>query len=106
MNPPVVLYVLDAEHLHPLQSWTFEGDVLIRIGRAPDNDIVFAHPGVSRSHAYMRLVDGEWSVFSVSQQGLYYGVHRLMELALRPGMVFQLGRNGPSLRFGSSEEEE
>jgi pSer/pThr/pTyr-binding forkhead associated (FHA) protein len=105
MDQLVVLYLLDSEQGHPLQYWSFEGEPLINIGRAADNDIVFPHPGVSRSHAYVRFDGGAWTVFSISQQGIYYGPHKLMELRLQPGMVFRLGSSGPCLRFGAAEQE-
>jgi serine/threonine-protein kinase len=99
------MYLLDSEQGHPLQYWSFEGESLISIGRASDSDIVFPHPGVSRSHAYMRSAAGAWTVYSISQQGIYYGGYKLMELRLQPGMVFRLGSSGPSLRFGAAVDD-
>jgi hypothetical protein len=104
MDQLVVMYLLDSEQGHPLQYWSFEGEPLITIGRAAENDIVFPHPGVSRSHAYMRSDGGEWTVVSLSQQGIYYSLHKLMELRLQPGMVFRLGSSGPCLRFGAAAD--
>src|SRR4051812_12406806 len=105
MDRSVTLYLLDTEQGHPLLYWPFEGETMIRIGRAPDNELVFAHPSVSRTHAYMKFDGSVWTVYSISQQGVYYGGHKLMELRLGPGMVFRLGPSGPLLRFGAAEDE-
>lgn len=44
----VTLYLLDPQQATQLQQWQFEDQSLIRIGRAPDNDVILTNPLVSR----------------------------------------------------------
>ena len=99
MDRLIIVYRLDTERGHEVQFWPFEGKTLIRIGRALDNDMVFAHLPSPATHVYLKHDDGGWRAFSISQQGIYDGATKRMELPLSPGTVFRLGRSGPVLRF-------
>jgi hypothetical protein len=50
------------------RSYVFQPGELVRIGRAPDNDVLVAEPTVSRQHARMAWLDGGWIYESVGQE--------------------------------------
>ena len=100
MDHRVILYLLDSPQGHPFQYWTFEDQRVIRIGRAPDNDVVVPHPFVSRAHLELVFEAGAWYAMVSSKQGiLLRGPDPLFELRLESGAVFRLGAGGPFLRF-------
>jgi pSer/pThr/pTyr-binding forkhead associated (FHA) protein len=105
MSQRLVLYLLDGPLGQPLQFWSFEDRDAIRIGRAPENDVVIANPYVSRDHMALRWSDGDWHLTAFSAQGLIADGKKFERLALghdaAQGFEFQLGPSGPVLRLGS-----
>lgn len=66
----------------------------ITIGRTSNNDVVIAHPSVSRLHAYVRHADGWLVADAGSKNGSWLGEGRLeprRETALSPAAVLRLG---------------
>ncbi|MFH7027268.1 MAG: FHA domain-containing protein [Heteroscytonema crispum UTEX LB 1556] len=55
----------------PAQSWTFEDEPVIRIGRAADNHVVLYSAVVSRRHVEVRQVDRGWEIVSFGANGTY-----------------------------------
>ena len=50
----------------------------VYVGRAENNDIIFEHASVTKSHAYLKLVDGVWSLFDMeSSNGCKVGSTRV-----------------------------
>ncbi len=58
----------------------------LTIGRAPDNDLVLAKPGVSRRHARLEEVDGSWFI---EDCGSLYGTY-LNAVRLPPRIRYSL----------------
>lgn len=104
MNEGIVLELLDAAQHRPLQTWSFPGLGPIAIGRASDNDVVLADPFVSRAHARLESVAGNWRLISLSQQQVLWEGQRHSELPLSDGVVFQLGPRGCVMRFSRLRE--
>jgi hypothetical protein len=102
----LVLYLLDGERGQTLQYWSFDDDSEIRIGRAGENDVVIAHPCVSRAHARLTRARRGVKVVSVSPQGVLVGDERTMEVELGPGGEFRLGPGGPYVRIGHGQSDE
>lgn len=70
-----------------------DADAVLRIGRAPDCDLVLDHPSVSRRHAELRREHGAWRVRDLgSKNGTYVDGAPVTDGA-------DLGANG-WLRFG------
>jgi pSer/pThr/pTyr-binding forkhead associated (FHA) protein len=103
---PVTLHLVDSNRTQPLQTWRFLDTPLIRIGRAPENEVVVSSPFVSRAHAYLRHHEGAWELCVLSQQGVFVDGQRIDALALREGTVFRLSAGGPFLRFSVQDEAE
>ena len=72
----VTLYLLHPPETTPLQQWQFEDESAIRIGRAPDNDVVLADPLVSRYHLELRKKDfstqsDSWQLINQGTNGTF-----------------------------------
>ncbi len=88
--------------VHPI------GSGVIRIGRAPDSDIVLADPHVSRDHAELRWTEhGGWQVRDLgSHNGTHVNGRRVTQSAFRDGDILGLGRSLLRLAGGALEEHE
>ena len=65
----------------------------LRIGRAPDNDIVLTDPGVSRYHAELRSVAGRYHIVDLaSHNGTYVNDRRAPDVTLSEGDIVRIGR--------------
>jgi tetratricopeptide (TPR) repeat protein len=66
----------------------------LRIGRAPQNDLVLEDPGkgVSRNHAEIRFEGGRYTLIDLgSQNGIWVSGNRVPSVALEPGLSAALG---------------
>lgn len=66
----------------------------LRIGRAPENDVILEDPDrtVSRFHAELRFENGQYSLIDLnSQNGLWMDGQRLPRLTLEPGRPVSVG---------------
>lgn len=80
---------------------------VINIGRRPDNHLVLSDPRVSRSHAQIRAIRGQYVLFDLnSTGGTVVNGMRVRQCALKPGDVISL--SGVPLIYGedSANDEE
>lgn len=78
---------------------TFDKDV-VRVGRAPEFELIFDEMGVSWEHAEIRKRDGDfWVIDRGSTNGTYVNDERAHNARLRDGDVLKFGKKGPVLRF-------
>jgi hypothetical protein len=100
---------LDAErgeHLYYLEVETPDGIKRVQltrdrlsIGRLSYNDIRLASSQISRQHAEMRLIDGDWWIADLhSTNGLHLNAQRIQEHRLLPGDCIVMAP-GISIRF-------
>ena len=89
--------------LHPLQSvavqsWEFNDEPTIRIGRATDNEVVLYSAVVSRHHVEIRKsgVD-QWEVVNVGSNGTYIDGERVEQTKALDGMIVRLAKSGPKI---------
>ncbi|WP_309730617.1 FHA domain-containing protein [Chamaesiphon sp. OTE_75_metabat_556] len=84
----------------PVQSWTFEPEGVVRIGRATDNQVVLFSAVVSRHHAELRWheVNG-WQLVNISANGTYVEGEAIKEIAVANGMVIRLATSGPKIQI-------
>lgn len=77
---------------------------VVNIGRREDNQLVIDDPRISRLHAQLRLVRGQFVVFDLdSTGGTFVNGHRVRQQALRAGDVISLA--GVPLVFGQETPE-
>jgi hypothetical protein len=99
--------LLDPVKGHAVQTWQFDGQSLIRIGRGETNDVIVADPLVSRAHAEL-ISDtaGRWRVVSLGRNGTLVDGELVSEPApIRHGTILQLGSNGPWVEFCQGRRE-
>lgn len=80
------------------------GSAIINIGRREDNQLVIDDPRVSRLHAQLRVVRGQFVIFDLnSTGGTFVNGQRIRQQALRAGDVISLA--GVPLVFGQETPE-
>jgi pSer/pThr/pTyr-binding forkhead associated (FHA) protein len=82
----------------PIQSWTFEQESLIRIGRATDNDVILYSAVVSRYHVELRRHGSSWEVINLGANGTYLEGKRITEAPIKDGAMIRLARSGPQIQ--------
>jgi pSer/pThr/pTyr-binding forkhead associated (FHA) protein len=82
----------------PVQSWTFESETVVRIGRAVDNDVVLYSAVVSRYHVELRAKESNWEVVSIGANGTYFDGQPIDQIPVTDGMVFRLDSSGPQIQ--------
>jgi eukaryotic-like serine/threonine-protein kinase len=82
----------------PVQSWTFEQESVVRIGRAMDNQVVLYSAVVSRHHVELRNTNGQWEVVNLGTNGTYLDGKRVNQAPLEDGGIIRLARSGPNLQ--------
>lgn len=95
--------------LHPLQlvavqSWTFNDEPTIKIGRATNNDVVLLSAIVSRYHVEIRKSGEDWEVINVGANGTYIDGNRVEQTKAIDGMIFCLASSGPKILINLKSE--
>lgn len=103
----IVLSLLDARHRAPQQQWHFDRESLIRVGRAPDNEVVLDDPVVSRHHLELRRLQrtagvAGWQLISHGTNGTFVNGQLVSQIWLADRCLIQLARGGPILQVGLS----
>lgn len=88
--------------LHPLQeiavqSWTFKDKSSVRIGRAPDNEVVLYSAVVSRHHVEIKKTEQSWAVVNLGANGTYVNGEKITNVPVVDGMTFRLATSGPKI---------
>ena len=83
----------------PVQSWTFEHEAVIRIGRSTDNQVILYSAVVSRHHVELRQVDLQWEVVSLGANGTYVDGKRITQMPVVDSLVIRLARSGPNIQI-------
>ena len=82
----------------PVQSWIFQEEPKIRIGRSTHNEVVLYSAVVSRHHVEIRKVgDDEWEVVNLGANGTYINGQRVTQAAAADGMIIRLASSGPKI---------
>lgn len=91
--PGAAFLVVDGVRLFPLEQ------AVVSIGRAPENDLVINDPRVSRQHAQLRAVAGQFVIFDLdSTGGTSLNGQPVSQRPLTPGDVILLA--GVPLVYG------
>jgi hypothetical protein len=84
-RPDNAFLILEGSQTYPLRQ------AVINIGRRRDNHLVIDDPRVSRTHAQLRAVRGQYHLFDLnSTGGTFVNGQRITQQQLRPGDVISL----------------
>jgi RsiW-degrading membrane proteinase PrsW (M82 family) len=83
------------------QSYVFQPGELVRIGRAPDNDVLVGEPTVSRQHAQLVWADGGWIYESLGHATTWLHGQPVTRVAVTQPVDLTLGsaQGGPVLHI-------
>lgn len=89
-----------------MQSWIFENESLVQVGRGSQNHVVLYSAVVSRRHAELSHEEEAWYLYNRGTNGTYVNGHPLETRCLvQDGMIMRLGESGPKLRIHLSMVE-
>lgn len=106
------LTLLHSQKTLPCQQWCFEDKSVIRIGRAPDNDVVIYSAVVSRYHLELHRISGNyWKIVNLGTNGTYvndecghsYSLRPITQVPVIDGMVIRLASSGPKIKIQKGE---
>ncbi|MGF1602822.1 MAG: FHA domain-containing protein [Thermosynechococcaceae cyanobacterium] len=95
----ITLTLLHPVQSTPVQSWSFDQNPVIQIGRAVDNHVVLYSAVVSRYHVELRQNGSEWEVVNQGTNGTYLDGKRVHQAPLADGSILRLARSGPNLQI-------
>ncbi len=90
--------------LHPIeavaiQTWKFESEPVIRIGRSGDNDVILYSSVVSRYHVELHRHDLHWEVINIGANGTYIEDKQIEKEHVQNGLTIRLATTGPKLQI-------
>lgn len=83
----------------PIQSWRFERESVIRIGRAIDNNVVLYSAVVSRHHVELQRTGLHWKLINLGTNGTYLNGTRITQVSVQDGAIICLARSGPQIQI-------
>ena len=97
--PVITLTLLHPLQSVPVQSWPFENESVIRIGRSTDNEVILYSAVVSRHHVELRRNGSGWQIISLGANGTYIDGKRITQMSVVDGMIIRLASSGPKLQI-------
>jgi pSer/pThr/pTyr-binding forkhead associated (FHA) protein len=103
----VTAIVLNLINSIPAQSWSFDPDKIVRVGRATDNNVILFSAVVSRHHVEVRPVSdgGGWEIVNLSSNGTYIDGEPIDRQAVTDGVIFRLATSGPKIQVNFKDND-
>ncbi|TVQ46880.1 MAG: FHA domain-containing protein [Gloeocapsa sp. DLM2.Bin57] len=101
----ITLVLLHPLKAVPVQNWTFEPEITIRVGRSMDNDVVLYSAVVSRRHLEIRPVGNQWELVNIGANGTYINGKRIDKTPVVDGMIVRLASSGPQIKIQIDSED-
>lgn len=95
----ITLILLNPLKSVSVQSWTFEDESVIRIGRATENQVVLHSSVVSRYHAELRENGDSWEIVNLGANGTYLNDKEIFQAPVADGIIIRLAQSGPQLQI-------
>lgn len=95
----ITLTLLHPIQSTPVQSWTFEHEPVIRIGRSTDNHVILYSAVVSRHHVELRRVNDRWEILNLGANGTYLDGKQVAQVPVVDGVIIRLARSGPNIQI-------
>ncbi|MBD1937845.1 FHA domain-containing protein [Microcoleus sp. FACHB-68] len=104
----ITLILLHPFQYVPAQSWSFEQESVVRIGRSTDNHVVLYSAVVSRYHVELRRQNTTWEIVNLGTNGTYLEGKPITQVPVVDGVIIHLARSGPKIqiRLGKKALEE
>jgi pSer/pThr/pTyr-binding forkhead associated (FHA) protein len=93
----ITLNLVHPNQQTPSQSWTFENEDVIRIGRALDNHVILYSAVVSRHHLELHRIGCNWKILNLGQNGTYVNDRPIVQAPVIDGTIIRLARSGPQI---------
>ncbi len=103
LSSVVKLTLLEAQQKNPGQSWSFENQSVINVGRSTENDVVLNDALVSRRHLELRQIEhignNLWQLINHGTNGTFLNGILVHHSQVENGSLIQLAHGGPTLKF-------
>ncbi|MCW6037602.1 FHA domain-containing protein [Spirulina subsalsa FACHB-351] len=96
----ITLTLLHPSQSTPVQSWLFDSETVVRLGRGNQNDVVLYSAVVSRRHAELQNFESKWELINFGANGTYIDGKSITQARVVDGMIIRLGESGPKLLIG------
>jgi len=101
----ITLHLLHPIDSTPVQTWQFDHEVLISIGRSSSNDVVLLSSVVSRHHVDLHRQSMGWQILSRGANGTYLNGEAIDKIQALDGMIVRLASTGPKMQIRIDQEE-
>lgn len=95
----ITLNLLHPIEATPIQTWKFESEPVIRIGRSGDNDVILYSSVVSRYHVEIHRHPLHWEIVSIGANGTYINDQPIEKERVQDGITIRLAATGPKLQI-------
>ncbi|OIP72185.1 MAG: hypothetical protein AUK48_11490 [Oscillatoriales cyanobacterium CG2_30_44_21] len=95
----ITLHLLHPIEPKPIQTWKFESESVILIGRSGDNHIILYSSVVSRYHVELHRHSLNWQVVNIGANGTYINDHQVDKELVQNGMTIRLAATGPKIQI-------
>jgi pSer/pThr/pTyr-binding forkhead associated (FHA) protein len=83
----------------PIQTWKFNSEPVIRIGRSGDNDVILYSSVVSRYHVELYHRSQYWEIVNIGANGTYIDDQQIESERVQNGVIIRLATAGPKLQI-------
>lgn len=95
----ITLNLLHPIESTPIQTWKFDSESVIRIGRSGDNDVILYSSVVSRYHVELHRRSLYWEIVNIGANGTYINDREIDKEQVQHGVTIRLATTGPKLQI-------
>lgn len=95
----ITLNLLHPIESTPIQTWKFDSEPVIRIGRSGDNDVILYSSVVSRYHVELHRHSLYWEIVNIGANGTYINDQQIDKERVQDGVTIRLATTGPKLQI-------
>ncbi|GBO54707.1 hypothetical protein APA_2758 [Pseudanabaena sp. lw0831] len=99
IKPVITLNLLHPIESIPIQTWKFNSEPVIRIGRSGDNDVILYSSVVSRYHVELHRHSQYWEIVNIGANGTYINDQQIDSERVQNEMIIRLATAGPKLQI-------
>lgn len=95
----ITLNLLHPIESTPIQTWKFESESVLRIGRSGDNDVILYSSVVSRYHVELHRQSLYWEIVNIGANGTYINDQQIDKERVQNGIIIRLAATGPKIQI-------